>query len=131
MDPDASAPAPQRLDSWLDVACLFKTRSAAAKACGSGRVAVNGERGKAHKLVRPGDRIEIASDFGRRRIVRVRGTAERSLPKAEARRLWDDETPAPTPEEIEARTRERLSRPRYAERPDARARRSIRRLKGR
>ena len=131
MDPDPSAPAPQRLDSWLDVACLFKTRSAAAKACGAGRIDVNGERGKPHKLVRPGDRIEIASDFGRRRIVRVRGTAERSLPKAEARRLWEDETPPPTPAEIEARTRERLSRPRHAERPDARARRSIRRLKGR
>ena len=131
MDPELPAPAPQRLESWLDVACLFRTRSAAAKACDGGRVEVNGGRGKPHRLVRAGDRVEITLDFGRRRIVRVLGTAERSLPKAEARRLWEDLTPPPSPEEAEARLRERLSRPVHAGRPDARGRRSIRRLKGR
>lgn len=131
MDRNAPVPAPQRLDAWLDVACLFRTRSAAAKACDAGRIEVDGARGKPHKLVRPGDRIEITLDFGRRRVVRVLGTAARSLPKAEARLLWEDLTPPPTPEEIEARMRERLSRPIHAERPDARARRSIRKLKGR
>ena len=32
-----------RLDVWLDVACLFKTRSAAQKACTSGKIDVNGQ----------------------------------------------------------------------------------------
>lgn len=134
MEPALPAPAapPQRLDTWLDVACLFKTRSAAAKACDGGKVEVNGVRGKPHKLVRPGDRIEITLDFGRRRFVRVAGTSERTLPKKEARGLWEDLTPAPTPEEIEARRWERLSRPAHAPgRPDARERRSLRKLKGR
>ena len=31
-----------RLDIWLDVACLFKTRSEAQKACKLGKVTVNG-----------------------------------------------------------------------------------------
>jgi len=130
-DPPDSRLTPQRLDAWLDVACVMKTRSAAAKACDGGRVDVNGIRGKAHKLVRPGDRIELTLDRGRRRIVRVVGTAERSLPRAEAKNLYEDLTPPPAPEEIEARRWERLSRPVQTARPDSRERRTLRRLKGR
>ena len=37
-----------RLDVWLDVACLFKTRSEAKRACEGGKVTVNGEIGRAH-----------------------------------------------------------------------------------
>jgi ribosome-associated heat shock protein Hsp15 len=122
---------PQRLDSWLDVSCLFKTRSAAAQACNGGKVEVEGLRGKAHKLIRPGDRVEIALAWGRTKIVRVLATSENSLAKAEARKLYEDLTPAPSPEEIEARRYERLSRPVHTGRPDSRERRSLRRLKGR
>lgn len=131
MDSGIVPPAPQRLDSWLDVACLFKTRSAAAKACDGGKVEVNGNRGKPHKAVRPGDLVEITLDRGRRRIVRVLATAAHSLPKKDARALWEDLTPPPSPEELEARRIERLSRPLPSGRPDSRDRRSIRRLKGR
>ena len=127
----AGSPAEQRLDSWLDVACLFRTRSAAARACDGGKVDVNGVRGKPHKIVRPGDRLEISLDYGRRRIVRVLGVSERSIPKAAARGLYEDITPPPSPEEIEARRAERLSRPAQTGRPDARQRRALRRLKGR
>jgi len=122
---------PQRLDSWLDVSCLFKTRSAAAQACNGGKVEVEGLRGKAHKLIRPGDRVEIALAWGRKKIVRVLATSENSLAKAEARKLYEDLTPAPSPEEIEARRYERLSRPVHTGRPDSRERRSLRKLKGR
>jgi ribosome-associated heat shock protein Hsp15 len=132
--PSGEAPAPpdsQRLDAWLDVACLFKTRSAAARACENGKVDVNGARAKAHKLVRAGDGVEIALDFGRRRVVRVAGFSETSVSRAAARGLYVDLTPAPSPEEIEARRYERLSRPVHGGRPDSRERRSLRRLKGR
>lgn len=127
----ALAPEAQRLDSWLDVACLFPTRSAAARACDVGRVEVNGERGKPHKRIRPGDRVDIGLDRGRRRIVQVLGLSERSLPKALARGLYEDRTPPPSPEEVEARRAERMSRPTHAGRPDSRDRRVLRRLKGR
>jgi ribosome-associated heat shock protein Hsp15 len=122
---------PQRLDSWLDVSCLFKTRSAAARACDGGKVDVDGIRGKAHKVIRPGDRIEISVGSGRKKMVRVLATCERSIPKSEARRLYEDLTPPPSPEEMEARRYERLSRPVDAGRPDSRDRRSLRKLKGR
>lgn len=127
----ALPPAAQRVDAWLDVVCLFKTRSAAARACENGRVAVNGARAKAHKLVHPGDGVEIDLDAGRRRVVRVTGVSESSVSRSVARTLYVDLTPPPSPEEIEARRYERLSRPVHSGRPDSRERRTLRRLKGR
>jgi ribosomal 50S subunit-recycling heat shock protein len=35
-----------RLDVWLDVACVFRTRSEAQKACKAGKVDVNGQSAK-------------------------------------------------------------------------------------
>ena len=54
-----------RLDVWLDVACLFKTRSAAQKACTSGKIDVNGQGAKPHRLLRA-RRERIASPRRRR-----------------------------------------------------------------
>jgi ribosome-associated heat shock protein Hsp15 len=120
-----------RLDVWLDVACLFKTRSEAKRACEGGKVTVNGVSAKAHRIVHEGDRIRISRGFGRFRDVVVRIVIDRHVPKAQARALYDDVTPRPTPEEIEQRRLERLARAaaRAAGRPDRRQRREILRLK--
>ena len=123
-----------RLDQWLDVACLFRTRSEAQKACKGGKVDVNGQSARPHRDIRPGDEIEITRPFGRRQKVVVREIAERHIPKAEARHLYEDVTPQPTPEEIELRRLARMTapftRPRAAGTPDRRERRALRRLKG-
>ena len=122
-----------RLDIWLDVACLFKTRSAAQKACTGGKIDVNGQTAKPHRLVRVGDALEIGRPFGRKQRVVVRGLAERHTAKAEARQLYEDLTPPPTPEEIELRRTERIYRAqmRPLKSPDKRQRRAIRELKER
>jgi ribosome-associated heat shock protein Hsp15 len=124
-----------RLDVWLDVACLCKTRSEAQKACKGGKVDVNGQAAKPHREIRPGDEIEITRPFGRRQKVVVRGLAERHLPKTEARLLYEDLTPKPTPEEVElsrlARMAAPFTRPASTGAPDKRERRALRRLKGR
>ena len=86
----------RRLDVWLDVACLFRTRSEAKRACEGGKVDVNGQPGKPHRLVRPGDEIVISRPLGRQQTVVVAGLAERSIPKAEARLLYEDRTPPPS-----------------------------------
>jgi ribosome-associated heat shock protein Hsp15 len=123
-----------RLDVWLDVACLFRTRSEAQKACKIGRIEVNGQTAKPHREVRPGDEIVISRPLGRKQTVVVRGLAERHVAKAEARELYEDRTPKPSAEEIEMRRIERLTRaliraPSIT--PDKRERRRIRRLKER
>jgi ribosome-associated heat shock protein Hsp15 len=124
-----------RLDVWLDVACLCKTRSEAQKGCKGGKIDVNGQAAKPHREIRPGDEIEITRPFGRRQKVVVRGLTERHLPKAEARLLYEDLTPKPTPEEVElmrlARMAAPFTRPASAGAPDKRERRALRRLKGR
>lgn len=122
-----------RLDVWLDVACLFKTRSDAQKACRGGKVDVNRQPAKPNRLLRAGDAIEISRPFGRKQNLVVRILADRHVSKADARELYEDLTPKPTPEEIETRKLERMYRaamtpPRA---PDKRQRAALRRLKGR
>jgi len=92
---------------------------------------VNGARGKPHREVSPGDHLTITARSGDRREVVVRAVAERSIPKAEARRLYEDITPAPSPELLEARRLDRMMRIEPASRPSARQRRELRKWKGR
>jgi ribosome-associated heat shock protein Hsp15 len=122
-----------RLDVWLDVACLFKTRSEAQKACKAGKVDVNGQAAKPNRHLRVGDEIEISRPFGRKQLIAVRTLADKHVPKTDARLLYEDRTPAPTAEEIEMRKLERMYRaavtPPHA--PDKRERRALRKLRGR
>jgi ribosome-associated heat shock protein Hsp15 len=127
-DRSPSPPPRVRLDIWLDVACLSKTRSEAQRACKMGRVTVNGAVAKAHRELRVGDTIVIARPLGRKQTLVVRGLADRHLARADARALYDDVTPPPTPEELEIRRAERVFRAvsMPAGRPDKRQRRAIR-----
>lgn len=120
-----------RLDTWLDVACLFKTRSEAQKACKLGKVIVNGVAAKPHRDVKVGDELEIHRPMGRKQLITVQGLAETHVARAEARLLYEDRTPKPTAEEIEMRRLERLYRAAATppSRPDRDLRRTLRRLK--
>lgn len=120
-----------RLDQWLDVACLFKTRSEAQKACKLGKVSVNATTAKPHRDVKVGDEIVINRPMGRKQLITVLGVADTHLPKADARQLYEDRTPKPTPEEIEIRRLERIYRAAATPkaRPDRDQRRTLRRLK--
>jgi ribosome-associated heat shock protein Hsp15 len=121
-----------RLDIWLDVACLFKTRSEAQKACRSGRIDVNGQAAKPNRLLRPGDEILIGRPFGRKQRIVVKALADTHVAKTEARLLYEDITPKPTQEEIEMRRMERIFRAQMTppKAPDKRERRALRRLHG-
>lgn len=121
-----------RLDVWLDVACLFKTRSEAKRACEGGKVEVNGEHAKPHRVVREGDRFRIGRPFGRHQDIIARIVMDQHVKKSEAKVLYDDVTPKPSAEEIEIRRMERVYRAasQAAGTPDRRRRREIRRAKG-
>jgi ribosomal 50S subunit-recycling heat shock protein len=114
------------------VSCLFKTRSEEARVRGQGRS--ERRRGQTHRDIKEGDRLEITRPLGRRQQVIVRGLADKHLPKADARQLYEDVTPKPTAEEIELLRMARLAAP-FTRRaslgaPDKRERRQLRRLKG-
>jgi ribosome-associated heat shock protein Hsp15 len=121
-----------RLDVWLDVSCLFKTRSEAQRACKGGKVVVNGAAAKPHRELRVADELVISRPLGRKQTVVVQSLTDKHLPKAEARALFDDRTPPPTAEEIERRRLERLFRAVSgpATKPNRRNRQDVRRLRG-
>ncbi len=121
-----------RLDVWLDVSCLFRTRSEAQKAIKGGKVDVNGQSAKPHREIRPGDEILITRPLGRRQRVVVRALADKHIAKAAARELYEDVTPPPSPEELAMRRLERLTRAirtTTTGAPDKRERRHLRRMK--
>ena len=124
-------PETVRLDVWLDVACLFRTRSEAQRACKGGKVEVAGVRAKPHREIRAGDRLTITRPLGRRQLVVVRGIETRHITKAEARLLYEDLTPPPSAAELEMRRLGLDRSPGRAGAPDKRERRELRRLKGR
>ena len=122
-----------RLDIWLDVACLYRTRSEAQKACQGGKVEVNGQSCKPHRQLRVGDELRLSRPFGRKQTLTVLGLADRHLPKADARLLYHDTSPPLSEEEKDMRRIERMYREgaQRSHTPDKRERRAIRKLKGR
>ena len=122
-----------RLDIWLDVACLFRTRSEAQKACKAGKVDVNGQPAKPHREIKSGDEIVIGRPLGRKQRLVVYAVADKHIARKDARALYEDLTPPPTPEEVEQRRIDRLARaflrPPSAGSPDKRERRQLRRMK--
>ena len=121
-----------RLDVWLDVACLYRTRSEAQRACHGGKVTVNGQRSKPHRLLRVGDHLELTRPYGRKQTLTVLGVADRHIPKAEARALYSDITVPISDQERELRRLERIYRAslQSTHAPDKRERRALRKLQG-
>ena len=120
-----------RLDVWLDVSCLFKTRSEAKRACEGGKVTVNGDSAKPNRALREGDRLRISRGQGQNQDIIVRILIDQHVRKSEARALYDDVTPRPTPEQVEMQRLERAYRAaaRASGTPDRRRRRTIRQFK--
>jgi ribosome-associated heat shock protein Hsp15 len=106
-----------RLDKWLQVARVFKTRSQATRACNLNRVQVNGVRAKPHKQLAIEDRVEIEVREWVRILV-VKELRDKPLPKADVPRIFEDLTP-PRPETDPL---ERLLRRRPAEREQGQGR---------
>jgi ribosome-associated heat shock protein Hsp15 len=122
-----------RLDVWLDVACLYRTRSEAQRACLGGKVQVNGQSCKPHRPLKVGDELRLSRPLGRRQTVTVAGLADRHVSKADARLLYHDTTPPMSDEEKEIRRLERIYQAglQRTHAPDKRERRALRKLKGR
>jgi ribosome-associated heat shock protein Hsp15 len=85
-----------RLDKWLQVSRVFRTRSQATRACNAGRVKINGEVAKAHRPLHLEDRIEIQLRNWARILV-VKELRDKPLPKAESSRLYEDHSPPRPP----------------------------------
>ena len=87
----------QRIDKWLFFSRAVKSRSLAAKLVVAGRVRINRDKAaQASDLVKPGDVLTITLE---RRIFvwKVLNAGVRRGPAEEARTLYEDISPPPTP----------------------------------
>lgn len=92
---------------------------------------MGGHRAKPHREVHPGDEVVITRPLGRSQRVRILTVADRHIAKAEARKLYENLTPPPTPEEVEMRRLARTARlfvspPGTPDRDERRIRRRLR-----
>ena len=119
-----------RVDKWLHVARVFKTRSQATRACSLSRVRVNDVVVKPHRQLALEDRVEVEiKDWTR--ILVVRELRDKTLPKVEVPRIFEDlSPPRPRPDPMERLLRRSpVLRERGAGRPTKKQARELRRLK--
>jgi len=122
-DETPSAAGGLRLDKWLWCTRFFKTRGLAQEAVEGGHVQVNGERAKASRQVRVGDRLRITRERERYEV-EVTGIPQRRGPASEARAHYSESAES---EAARAAVREfnRLTAPVSSGRPDKRERREL------
>jgi len=119
-----------RVDLWLWYARFFRSRGLAQAAVEGGHVQVNGDRVKASRQLRVGDRLRITRDRERFEV-EVTGLPARRGPATEAR-LHYTESEESQAARAQARALDRLVATAPSARPDKRDRRDLlRMLKGR
>lgn len=119
-----------RLDKWLKIARIFKTRSQASHACDENHVMVNGEIAKAAKLIKPGDKLTVKGK-NRYREIEVADISFKSISAKEARELYREEKQDKLSEESFELIR--LMKPsviKYPGRPTKKERRNLMKIRG-
>jgi ribosome-associated heat shock protein Hsp15 len=120
-----------RIDKWLWAARFFKTRSLAAQAVSGGKIQLNGSRVKPARAVIPGDELQIRTE-GFEFTITVLLLAERRGPASVAQTLYAESEESVRKREA-LREQHRLavaSSPKPRHKPDKKARRQLRGLKG-
>jgi ribosome-associated heat shock protein Hsp15 len=79
-----------RLDKWLWVTRLFKTRSLAAEAAERGRVDVNGQSAKPARELHTGDTLVLRQDGGIERRLVIRALSLQRGPASVAQTLYEE-----------------------------------------
>ena len=119
-----------RLDIWLWAARFFKTRSLCKQAIDGGKVDINGNKGKASKLITISDIISVSR--GQEKIsVAVVALAEKRGPASIATQLYEETEESVTAREKQAEIRQlnQASHNPPKQRPDKKQRRQIHRFK--
>ena len=79
-----------RLDKWLKIARIFKTRTQAGHACEAGHVKVNGAVAKAAKTIKKGDALTVRHTR-RYRELEILDISFKSISAKEAREFYREE----------------------------------------
>lgn len=124
-----------RLDKWLKIARIIKTRNQAAEACDQSRVKVNGQGAKPSKMVKIGDTVSVKFKW-RTRTFDILDIVQKSIKAEEAKKLYREHELSPEEKEAEdirslfyqaAKTH----RPKHKGRPTKKERRELEKFRGR
>lgn len=121
-----------RLDRWLWAARFFKTRSAAVKAIGGGKVYLNGQRAKRAKLVQVRDKLRVRKGVFEQTVI-VRGLSEHRASAKIAQALYEETAESKHKRDAVALQLRNISETSFHTkgRPTKKERRDIDRLRGR
>ena len=124
-----------RLDKWLKIARIIKTRNQAAEACEQGRVKVNDQVAKPAKVLKIGDTISVKYKW-RSRTFDVLDIVQKSIKAEEARKLYrEHELSVEEQQEEDIRSlfyqAAKSHRPKYKGRPTKKERREMEKFRGR
>ncbi|MDZ7292158.1 MAG: RNA-binding S4 domain-containing protein [candidate division KSB1 bacterium] len=89
-----------RIDKWLKMARIFKSREEAARACDLGRVKLNGLEAKPSKIVKVGDAIVVKVERLYRTLT-IKDIPTRGLSARDAKLIYDERTPDLPPDIVE------------------------------
>ena len=89
-----------RLDKWLKIARIIKTRTQAAEACDQGRVKLNNQAVKPAKMVKIGDTVSVKLKL-RTRTFDILDIVQKSIKAEEARNLYREHELSPEEKEAE------------------------------
>ncbi len=89
-----------RIDKWLKMARIFKSREEASRACDLGRVKINGYEAKPSKEAKLGDEIVVKVENVYRTLT-IKELPTRGLSGKDAKLVYDEKTPELPPEVIE------------------------------
>lgn len=122
-----------RLDKWLNISCILKTRSQATKSCDTGRIKVNDQVAKPSKLIKIGDTISVKYKT-HRRTFDVLAISTKSISHQEARLLYREHELSPEEQEALDIQKELFRagakfQPKYKGRPTKRERRDLEKFK--
>ncbi len=122
-----------RLDKWLKISRIYKTRAQAIRACDEGKVKVNDQKAKPARLIAVGDKITIKSR-SQYRTFDVVDIVQKNLSNKDAKLLYHEHQPQLSEDARELyqilQEIDKQGRRKYKGRPTKKERRQMDKLKG-
>ncbi|MFQ5865119.1 MAG: RNA-binding S4 domain-containing protein [bacterium] len=122
-----------RLDKWLKISRIYKTRALATRACEDGKVKVNDKRAKPARMIKIGDQITIKVR-SKYRTFDVLDIVHKSISNKDAKFLYVEHTPKLSEESQELyellQEWDRAGRRKFKGRPTKKERRALEKLRG-
>jgi ribosome-associated heat shock protein Hsp15 len=122
-----------RLDKWLKISRIYKTRALAARACEDGKVKVNEQKAKPSRIVQVGDKITIKVR-SKYRTFDILDIVQKNVSNKDAKFLYHEHLPKISEESKELyellQEWDREGKRKYKGRPTKKERRDLEKFRG-